>query len=134
MSAKSELRQRSHARQRPLNASHVDGAIRRIPRGAFLEAAGLLTPKRGTDPLPPESLVRMMLSALDLTGGERVLELGSITGYETALLCQMAGDVISLTPDAPSALARAQVLSRLGCKNVRAVVGHDKDGWPGAAP
>lgn len=84
--------------------------------------------------MPSEPLLQKALQALELTGGERILELGSTTGYETALLSQLAREVISLAPSPQSAAERTEQMRAAGCHNVSVVVGPGGNGWPPAAP
>lgn len=108
-------------------------ALGRFPRTQFSKsaAAGLEPVESG---IPDEQLLKRSLWALQLRGNERVLELGSRTGYETALLSYLAEEVVSLVPDAESAAARSAVFGSLGCSNVKVVVGHGVAGWPESAP
>jgi protein-L-isoaspartate(D-aspartate) O-methyltransferase len=76
----------------------------------------------------------MMLRGLDLNGSERVLEIGSGSVYEAALLSQLAERVVSLDTSRESAAARLRLLSILGCHNVQVVVGPGGAGWPDEAP
>jgi protein-L-isoaspartate(D-aspartate) O-methyltransferase len=82
----------------------------------------------------PAECVELMLSALELTGAERVLETGSSSGYETALLSRLARDVVSLESDQAKAEGRLAVLGALGCDNVRLFLGQGSVGWPGEGP
>ncbi|MBX6341425.1 MAG: protein-L-isoaspartate(D-aspartate) O-methyltransferase [Thermomicrobiaceae bacterium] len=79
-------------------------------------------------------IVALMTQALRLTGGERVLEIGTGSGYQTAILCELAGSVVSVERHERLARAAAQRLSDLGYRNVRVVVGDGSLGWPEAAP
>jgi protein-L-isoaspartate(D-aspartate) O-methyltransferase len=82
----------------------------------------------------PQGLIETMLIALELTGAERVLEIGSTSGYETALLSQLSSEVISLDSDPERAKARVPLFTSLGCHNVRLFVGSGSAGWPDHAP
>jgi protein-L-isoaspartate(D-aspartate) O-methyltransferase len=80
------------------------------------------------------SLVAKMVEALQLAGAERVLEIGTGYGYQTALLARLAGEVwsVELWPDM-SAVARA-ALAGQGIANVHLVVGDGTQGLPEQAP
>ena len=80
------------------------------------------------------SWVAVMLEALALSGAERVLEIGSSSGYETALLSKLAHDVVSLEGDQAEAEARLRRLTSLGCENVRIFLSQGSAGWPGEGP
>ncbi len=73
-------------------------------------------------------IVAYMLQALALKGDERVLEIGTGSGYQTALLCWLAAEVISVERHAALSAQAAQRLAALGCTNLTLVVG---DGWLG---
>lgn len=80
------------------------------------------------------SLVAMMVAALELGGGERVLEVGTGYGYQTALLARLAREVwsVELWPDMSE--VAAQALRRLQIANVQLVVGDGTRGVPKQAP
>jgi protein-L-isoaspartate(D-aspartate) O-methyltransferase len=81
------------------------------------------------------SLVALMTEALGLTGSERVLEIGTGSGYQTALLAALAGEVYSVeVRPAMAEAARRRLLDELALPNVRLRVGDGSLGWPEAAP
>ena len=82
-------------------------------------------------------VVAAMVEALDLTGRERLLEVGTGSGYATAILAEMmpvsaAIRSIEIIPDLASRARR--VLAELGYQNVEIRVGDGALGWPEAAP
>ncbi|HYG66234.1 MAG TPA: protein-L-isoaspartate(D-aspartate) O-methyltransferase, partial [Anaeromyxobacteraceae bacterium] len=80
-------------------------------------------------------IVAFMTEALRLDGRERVLEVGTGSGYQTAVLARLAREVFSIEIVAPLAeRARATLLEELGLANVRLRVGDGALGWPEAAP
>jgi protein-L-isoaspartate(D-aspartate) O-methyltransferase len=79
-------------------------------------------------------IVALMAEALRLTGGERVLEIGTGSGYAAAVLACLAGEVHSVERIESLAAAAGKLLAELGYRNVQV---HDADGtlgWPDAAP
>lgn len=79
-------------------------------------------------------IVAMMTEALELAGGERVLEVGTGSGYQTAILAELAqwvGTVERLPEFAESA---HRVLANLGYANVEFHVAGEKLGWPEKGP
>jgi protein-L-isoaspartate(D-aspartate) O-methyltransferase len=79
-------------------------------------------------------IVAFMTAALELTGAEKLLEVGTGSGYQTAILCRLAREVISIEcikELADSAQAR---LVELGYSNLRVVVGDGSMGCPDEAP
>lgn len=80
------------------------------------------------------SLVGMMSEALHLTGRERVLEIGTGSGYQAAVLSRLAG-VVDSVEVVPELADRARgILGAIGCKNVQVHVGDGWAGWPPNAP
>jgi protein-L-isoaspartate(D-aspartate) O-methyltransferase len=122
----------------------VRAALAGVPRHAFVP--GELQEMAYEDrPLPigegqtisQPYIVALMSALLDLHGDERVLEIGTGCGYQTAVLARLAREVHSV--EIVSSLARdaAARLAALGESNVRNVHLHEGDGhagWPAAAP
>jgi protein-L-isoaspartate(D-aspartate) O-methyltransferase len=79
-------------------------------------------------------IVAYMIDLLDLSGSERVLEVGTGSGYQAAILSRLAREVhtIELIPDL--AESAAQALAEIGAENVFVHVGDGSQGWPEAAP
>jgi protein-L-isoaspartate(D-aspartate) O-methyltransferase len=79
-------------------------------------------------------MVGYMTERLGLAGEERVLEVGAGSGYQTALLAALAGEVFSveIIPELAGRARRA--LGELGVQNVRIRVGDGALGWPEEAP
>jgi protein-L-isoaspartate(D-aspartate) O-methyltransferase len=116
-------------------------AFREVPRADFVpadqvERAYLDVPL----PIPHNqvttqpSLVAKMIQALELEGGETVLEIGTGFGFQTALLSRLAGSVWSVErwPDV-AAVAREN-LDRHGVENVEVEIGDGSEGLPDEAP
>lgn len=74
------------------------------------------------------------LQELRLTGKEKVLEIGAGSGYQTALLAQLAGNVIGIERVATLAAGARQALHALGIANVTVLVGDGTLGWRSLAP
>lgn len=79
-------------------------------------------------------IVALMLEALELDGTERVLEIGTGSGYQTALLSRLAREVVSIERHQPLAEAAAAILDELGIENATVIVGDGTLGWPAMAP
>jgi protein-L-isoaspartate(D-aspartate) O-methyltransferase len=75
-----------------------------------------------------------MVEALGLTGGERVLEVGTGYGFQTALLAELAGSVWSVERFADFTERAQASLERHGVPNVGLVVGDGSNGLPDQAP
>jgi protein-L-isoaspartate(D-aspartate) O-methyltransferase len=116
-------------------------ALRRTPRAAFVPAAHLES-AYVDEPIPithgqvttQPSLVAMMIAALGLTGNERVLEVGTGYGFQTALLARLAAYVVSVErwPDMADRARRS--LDEQGIENIEIVVGDGTHGVATRAP
>jgi protein-L-isoaspartate(D-aspartate) O-methyltransferase len=116
-------------------------AVRAVPRGDFVppglvERAYLDTPL----PIPHEqvttqpSLVARMVEALALTGDERVFEIGTGYGWQTALLARLAREVWTVERWPDLAATARENLARLGVENATVVVGDGTEGLAAHAP
>jgi protein-L-isoaspartate(D-aspartate) O-methyltransferase len=138
------LRQRmvdEHLRARGITDERVLEAMTRVPRHEF-------APQRYRDqayedhPLPigegqtisQPYIVAIMLEALSLLPTDRVLEVGTGSGYVTALLAQLTAEVISVERHRALADSASEVLSRLAYQNARVIVGDGSRGSAEAAP
>ncbi len=79
-------------------------------------------------------IVAYMTEALRLRGGEKVLEIGTGSGYQTAVLAEVAGEVWTVEIVEELSLRARDRLEALGYKNIHFRVGDGSAGWPEAAP
>jgi len=79
-------------------------------------------------------IVALMTEALELTGGEKVLEVGTGSGYQTAILAELAQRVITVERLPALAKAARKVLNSLDYKNIDVYVAENTLGWPCEAP
>jgi len=79
-------------------------------------------------------IVGFMTDAAGLRGGETVLEIGTGSGYQAAILGEIAARVFTIEIVAPLAESSAALLKRLGYSNVAVRAGDGYLGWPEAAP
>src|SRR4030081_849877 len=79
-------------------------------------------------------MVGAMTEALELTGTDRVLEIGTGSGYQTAVLSLLVDEVISIESQDSLALSAQERLARLGYKNICFHNGDGSIGFAGAAP
>jgi len=79
-------------------------------------------------------IVALMTQALKLKGNEKVLELGTGSGYQTAILAGLAKQVVSIERIDKLAESAKQVLDKLGCSNVEIHNAVETLGWPEGAP
>ena len=80
------------------------------------------------------TVVAIMTEALDLNGRERVLEIGTGSGYQSAILSLLARKVFSIESIAALEQSAARRLARLGHANVDVRLGDGFAGWPEEAP
>src|SRR5262245_32989161 len=79
-------------------------------------------------------IVAAMSEAAALRGGERVLEIGTGSGYQAAVLSALAGEVYTIELEPVLAARAKRDLERLGYTNVHTRTGDGYRGWPEAAP
>jgi protein-L-isoaspartate(D-aspartate) O-methyltransferase len=79
-------------------------------------------------------MVAIMTQALQLSGKERVLEIGTGSGYQSAILARLSTYVVSVERHQQLAFGAAQRLTQLELQNVSLFVGDGSLGWPAAAP
>jgi len=79
-------------------------------------------------------IVALMTEALELTGNESLLEIGTGSGYQTAVLCELARWVVSVERHAELSSRAGAVLKTLGYSNYTLVVGDGTYGWRDNAP
>lgn len=79
-------------------------------------------------------IVALMTSLLDLRPGDRVLEVGTGSGYQAAVLSRVAGEVYSIEILKPLGERARRTLAGLGYRNVHLRIGDGYKGWPEAAP
>jgi protein-L-isoaspartate(D-aspartate) O-methyltransferase len=126
---------------RSIRSEAVLGALRKVPREAFLPER-LREFAYEDSPLPIASgqtisqpyIVALMTDALDLAGGERVLEIGTGSGYAAAVLAEIAAEVYTVERLGELAEKAASTLAALGYRNVHVVQGDGTLGWAAAAP
>jgi protein-L-isoaspartate(D-aspartate) O-methyltransferase len=75
-----------------------------------------------------------MLEALEITKNHRVLEVGTGSGYQTALLADLVGHVYSIERLPGLILKARKVLRQLAYKNITLKLGDGTEGWPQQAP
>ena len=116
-------------------------ALRKVPRHLFVPPS--LAGKAYDDaPLPighgqtisQPYVVGFMTQALGLQGGEKVLEVGTGSGYQAAVLAEIAAKVYTIEIVEPLAREARERLAQLGYHNVEVRAGDGYLGWPEAAP
>jgi len=116
-------------------------ALRRVPRNEFVPASAARSawenralPIGHGQTISQPFVVALMTQLLELTPESRVLEIGTGSGYQAAILAELAGEVLSIEVVPELAETASSLLERLGYRNVRVRAGNGRDGWPDAAP
>lgn len=116
-------------------------AMRKVPREQFVEEA-LQDRAYGDHPLPigegqtisQPYMVALMSDLLELTGSKKVLEIGTGSGYQTAVLAELARRVCSIERIPFLAVRARTTLERLGYTNVWVRIADGTVGWPDETP
>lgn len=116
-------------------------AMSKVPRHLFVPPEKLLSAYDDT-PLPIGSgqtisqpyIVALMTSALNLKGEDKVLEIGTGSGYQAAVLAELAGQVITVERLPEMAVKARGVLGKLGYKNLTIRDASEELGWKQSAP
>ncbi|MDG4647794.1 protein-L-isoaspartate O-methyltransferase [Roseibacterium sp. SDUM158017] len=132
---------RRHLEARGVRGEALIAAVEAVPRETFLPAH-LAHAASSDAPLeiamghvaPPPGVVAEMIEALDLRGGEKVLEIGAGTGYPAALLSHLAAEVFLIERHGELAAKAAAALQDAGCSNVRVLHDEGTHGWDEEAP
>ena len=127
--------------ERGIHDTRVLDAMGRLPRERFLPAdvrhpvyEDCALPIAENPTISQPYMVGIMSEALRLKGGERVLEIGTGSGYQAAILSMLGGQVISVERHPFLAERAIVVLKELGFRNIDVVIGDGSRGWPAAAP
>jgi protein-L-isoaspartate(D-aspartate) O-methyltransferase len=126
---------------RGVRSEKVLEAMRTVPREEFLPAElrefayeDSPLPIAGGQTISQPYIVAFMAEALNLQGGEKVLEIGAGSGYAAAVLAQIAGNVYTIERVQELASSARTALASLGCSNVQVRHGDGTRGWPEEAP
>jgi protein-L-isoaspartate(D-aspartate) O-methyltransferase len=126
---------------RGIDDIRVLGAVSKVERHRFV-AEALQVRAYDDKPLPigerqtisQPYMVGLMTEALEIGDGDRVLEVGTGCGYQTAVLAELAATVYTIERLAPLAAMARQTLEAVGYTNVVTRVGDGSLGWPDEAP
>jgi len=126
---------------RDVRDRRVLDAMRRVPRHEFVPSGGRASAYEDRpvaighgQTISQPYIVAFMTELLELRGGERVLEIGTGSGYQTAILCELCGEVYSIERIPPLAERARETLADLGYLNVWIRLGDGSEGWPEHAP
>lgn len=126
---------------RGIKDPRVLAAMRKVPRHLFVEEA-LAARAYGDYPLPigekqtisQPYMVALMTEAIDPGPKDRVLEIGTGSGYQTAILAELCSKVFSIERIKPLAERAERILKDLGYSNFLIKVGDGTNGWEEEAP
>jgi protein-L-isoaspartate(D-aspartate) O-methyltransferase len=128
-------------RPRGVTRPEVLAAMRQVPRHLFVPRGeqvraydDLALPVGAGRTVYQPYIVALMTSLLDLDGRDRVLEVGTGSGYHAAVLSRIARKVYSIEINRPVAAQAEKRLKHLGYNNVDIRVGDGYQGWPEEAP
>lgn len=132
---------RDQLERRGIRNTRVLRAMGKIPRERFMipEYQGQAHsdgafPIGHSQTISQPYIVAFMTEAVNLTGRERVLEIGTGSGYQAAVLAELAAEVYSIELIEPLSQRASRVLADLGYTNVKLKVGNGYEGWPEHAP
>ncbi len=128
-------------RRRGIRDERVLAAMGEVPREEFVSErlrsrayADSALPIGESQTISQPWIVAAIYQALELKGGERVLEIGSGSGYSAAVLSRLAAEVIGVERHASLAAEARRALDSLGVGNVELIVGDGSRGVPGRGP
>ena len=128
-------------RDRGVRAPAVLDAMLKVPREAFVPAAmcdlayeDSALPIAAGQTISQPYIVAMMMEALELKSGDRVLDVGTGSGYAAAVLACIAKQVYSIERIEELAVDAQRVLQAEGFSNIAVRIGDGSLGWPEAAP
>ena len=116
-------------------------AMRKVPRHLFIPEGRRkeaykdhAVPIGHRQTISQPYIVGFMSQALKLKPGDRVLEIGTGSGYQAAILGELAKEVYTIEIVPPLGERSKALLARLGYKNIQVRVGDGYKGWPDMAP
>ena len=126
---------------RDVRDPYVLDAMRRVPREQFLPAdlaefayEDAALPIEAGQTISQPYVVALMIEAATVKPGDRVLEIGTGSGYAAAVLSMIADQVYTIERHAELAEIARQRFERLGYDNIQVRVGDGTQGWPDAQP
>jgi len=131
----------SQLRARGIRDTRVLDAMKRVPRHEFVPAEyraqayeDYPIPIGENQTISQPFIVAIMLEALSLAPSDRVLEIGTGSGYQTGLLAELSGSVYSIERHASLAAQAEKTLRRLGYQNTIIIIGDGSQGLPQHGP
>lgn len=132
---------RTQIEARAIKDESTLSAMRRVKRHLFVPPAHRRfsyedrpLPIGGGQTISQPYIVALMTELLELKGGEKVLEIGTGSGYQAAILAELAKEVYTIELLEPLAVRSRKLLEELGYKNIKVKHGDGFLGWPQYAP
>jgi protein-L-isoaspartate(D-aspartate) O-methyltransferase len=126
---------------RGINDSRVLDAMRKIPRHLFFDESmwyraydDMALPIGEGQTMSQPYMVAIMTQLLELKGEEKILEIGTGSGYQAAVLAELAGEVYTIERISVLSERAMKAIRGLGYKNVHFRVGDGTVGWPEMGP
>jgi len=127
--------------RRGITSPRVLAAMRAVPRHLFVAPDAIerayedsALPIAADQTISQPYMVALMTEVADLNGSERVLEVGTGSGYQTAILARLASSVYSIEYIEQLHRRAIGILDSLGISNCHLRCGDGSEGWPEAAP
>jgi len=131
----------SQLRDRGISDTRVLDAMLRVPRHEFVSEANRAQayedhplPIGDSQTISQPYIVALMLESLQVTPNDKVLEVGTGSGYAAALLAELAAEVFSIERHVSLAESARNLLSTLGYRNFHVIIGDGVLGLPDSAP
>lgn len=128
-------------RRRGVKDERVLAAMEQVPRELFIPGADLAAalsdralPIEFGQTISQPFVVAAMTALLGIEPHHRVLEIGTGSGYQTAILARLAGQVFTIERIEPLQAKARELLAALGVDNVAFGIGDGTQGWPKEAP
>ncbi len=126
---------------RGIKDRRVLDSMRRIPRHLFIDKSmwyeaydDMALPVGEGQTISQPYMVAVMTELLELRGDEKILELGTGSGYQAAILAELSREVYTIERVQSLSNKAGETLRRLGYGNIHRKVGDGTLGWPEAAP
>jgi protein-L-isoaspartate(D-aspartate) O-methyltransferase len=128
-------------RRRGIRDERVLATMARVPRHEFVPSnflelayADRPLPIGAAETISQPYMVAAMTAACEVELGERVLEIGTGSGYQAAVLAELGGQVYSIEKNPRLARKAEALLARLGYSGVEVICGDGSEGYAAAAP
>ena len=126
---------------RGVNDARVIAAMRKVPRHLFMDESSwykayddMALPVGEGQTISQPYMVAVMTELLSLGGDEKVLEIGTGSGYQAAVLAELSRELYTIERIQSLSDRAREVIAELGYSNIHMKVGDGTLGWPEAAP